>query len=153
MYSWNERLIGGEYSGGKRFNNWSLFGFGFGYANSLDNKDHYIPLYLQLKFFIVGKKRINPYIGLSQGVAFRILPQENKVPILTVGSHTRGEIGINFRTTLTTNLSFAYVMGTSPQIYFYDMTPVQTGTNTQTSFYFAKPLHYFYNGIKLSFTF
>jgi hypothetical protein len=141
-------LIGAEYTGGSRFSNWGFMGFGFGYAYDLECKDHYVPLYAQFKVYILGKKRVNPYIAINQGVAFRLAPSKTTEDFaFTVGSHTRGEIGVNFRLNPNTSLSLAYNIGTSPWGSAYGMSKLAD------HFYWMTPEHYIYHGLRLGITF
>lgn len=105
--------LGGEYIGGYRFNRYFLIGLGVGYWNEeLYEDEHHIPLYAHARVYFRGEKRINPYLGISQGVDFHIYDGE-----LFVGSHTRAEVGVNFRCTQKFNLFLSYGLGTSPYVY------------------------------------
>lgn len=143
--------IGGEYNGGYRFSHWGLAGLGFGYQYDLDGKTHYIPVYAQFKVYFLGKKRVNPYIGVNQGVGIR-LNSEGAQPILTFGSHTRGEIGVNFRLSPTTSLNLSYDIGTSPWIDYYTIQPAPI-TGSEGTLQMADPFHQLYQGLRFGITF
>ena len=59
---------------------------------------HRFPLYAQLAFYIIGERKVNPYIGISQGVDIILYGQNPKSDkMIGVGSHTRFDLGANFR--------------------------------------------------------
>ena len=59
---------------------------------------HRFPLYAQLAFYIIGERKVNPYIGVSQGVDILCYSQNPKSDkMIGLGSHTRLDLGANFR--------------------------------------------------------
>ena len=168
-----------EYQGGNRFNKWGLVGFGFGYSYNIGEYDymysyvvpdpdghpdegywtrgnvnynyHYVPVYAHFKVYILGDKRVNPFVGIEQGVGLCIRPV-GPLTELSIGSHTRGEIGLNFRINAKTGVALSYNIGVSPtfvpgSVYTYP-TP-----ETNPDFPFTGIGHKLYQGFKLGINF
>ena len=131
--------VGIDYSGGWRFNKHFLVGLGVGYKYNFGS-GHYLPLYAQFKTYFWGTKRVNLLVGIDQGVGVLL---NNYGDQYVFGSHTRGELGVNFRLSPTTDLSLSYNVGTSPT-----GKKVRLGS---TAYLF--PEHGLYMGCKLAFTF
>lgn len=100
---------------------------------------HRFPLYAQLGFYIIGERKVNPYIGLSQGVDFIYYKQNPKSDkMLGIGSHTRFDLGANFRLPKSGhNILVTFGIGISPVGYKYEK---HIG-------------HAFYSGFNIGFTF
>lgn len=127
-----------EYNGGWRFNKMFYVGFGTGYSFNLDDYSHYVPLFAQFKAYFWGDKRVNPYLGVCQGAAVTLSEYGDYYGI---GSHTRGEVGVNFRLDQKVSLFLEYNIGTSPYL----------SRGIYSSGYFT--YHYLYNGFKVGITF
>lgn len=100
---------------------------------------HRFPLYAQLGFYIIGERKVNPYIGLSQGVDFIYYKQNPKSDkMLGIGSHTRFDLGANFRLPKSGHsILVTFDMGISP-----------VGDKYKKSI-----THAFYSGLNIGFTF
>ena len=159
--TWGLYIIPGlEYVGGVRFNKSLFLGFGVGVNSdnlvpfSIRYHDYYayysgfihsLPLYAQFYWYFLGDKRVTPYIGISQGIDFRIMSghynhyfgdgYDDNDPYpgyhhyseyipgrFWIGSYTRGEIGLNFRLSPKTSFFISYDIGvTSKDWDFYDL--------------------------------
>ena len=115
---------------------WSNSYNGFYVSNPIT---HRFPLYAQLGFYIIGERKVNPYIGVSQGVDliyYKQNPASDKM--LGLGSHTRLDLGANFRLPKSGhNILFTFDLGISP-----------VGEK-----YYKYISHAFYTGFNIGFTF
>ena len=125
-----------HYQGNYRFNKWFELGVGIGYEYTLMSWVNYglihtAPLYANVRFYFMGEKRVNPFVGFSQGLAISYYKMMNGwehpeiaywgAPDyliigerLRVGSHTRIEIGGNFRINPKNSLKFSIEGGIVP---------------------------------------
>ncbi len=124
--------IGLHYEGGYRFGKAVMFGMGVGYNFDIYNNWHYfqhrVPIYAQAKFFFIGERRVNPFIGISQGADMLFYSRKYydgrplavgeytspSADFIAGGSHTRIELGCNIRITPQQSLLISAEMGTSP---------------------------------------
>ena len=125
--------LGIRYEAGYRFNQVVLLGFGAGYHYGFVGM-HNIPVFAHLKIYMIGYKRVNPFIALSQGIDISIRP-ENK--LVGIGSFTRGEVGLNFRVK-NLDIPISFEVGTSPYL------------NPKTT---PKVSHSIYYGVKVGISF
>jgi len=139
-----------EYTGGMRFDDMFYVGFGVGYNFNLDDYSHYAPLFLQFKTFFLNKKRINPFIGVSQGVGVRL---EQYGGCFAIGSHTRGEVGVNFKLNPKTSLFLEYNIGISPYIYSRNRFIDNSYSTYGNYAYQYQAAHRLYQGFKIGITF
>lgn len=133
---------GAHYQGEYRFNKWFGLGAGVGYEyyfESFNGSLHNIPLYANVRFYFLGEKRVNPFIGISQGIDiayYRVLPayfplyggngnnflmSYSTTPnkwivgdVLSLGTHTRMELGCNYRVNSKNSLRLSIEVGIIP---------------------------------------